>query len=221
MPRIRSLKPEHKQHRKVGLLTHRQYRLWVGMVTEADDDGRLCAEAAQLRAVIFAYHPSVTVRHIADDLATIEALGLIRLYRVNDTSYAYFPSWRDHQKLDRAHYVPSRLPLPSNETPPSLPQRKSASDNNSTTESLQVDSSESPSSQGREPNYSGNLTTQGTEGKGGESRGGEPPGSLLAQPGKDGTAERSRREAEKVLGRPLRGGLRSISEVLTSAEGKA
>lgn len=146
VPRIRTLKPEHKQHRKVGMLTHRQYRLWVGMITEADDDGRLVADVAQLRALIFAYHPTVTVRHIADDLATLTASGLIRLYQSKQTAYADFPSWRDHQKLDRAHYVASKLP----------------SYQHSTTESLQVDSDETLGSQGRE----GNLTTQGREGKG-------------------------------------------------------
>lgn len=144
MPRIRTLKPEHKQHRKVGMLTHRQYRLWVGMITEADDDGRLCADAAQLRALVFAYHPSVSVRHVVDDLASIAAVGLIRLYRDGETVYADLPSWRDHQRLDRAHYSPSKLP----------------SYNNSTTGSLPIDSEETPGSQGRE----GNLTTHGREG---------------------------------------------------------
>ena len=48
MPRIRSLKPEHKQHRRVGMLTDLQYRLWVGLITEADDDGRLVGNTSQL-----------------------------------------------------------------------------------------------------------------------------------------------------------------------------
>ena len=41
MPRIRTLKPEHRQHRKLGPLDHLTYRLWVGMILEADDAGRL------------------------------------------------------------------------------------------------------------------------------------------------------------------------------------
>ena len=44
MPRIRTLKPEHRQHRKVGALDHVSYRLWVGMILEADDEGRLVCE---------------------------------------------------------------------------------------------------------------------------------------------------------------------------------
>jgi hypothetical protein len=108
MPRIRSLKPEHKTHRKVGPLSDRQYRLWVGMITEADDEGRLVADAEQLRALIFAYQPRTTAAHIAADLDRLSAVGLIRLYVVNDTTYADLPSWRDHQRVERPS--PSKLP---------------------------------------------------------------------------------------------------------------
>lgn len=135
MARIRSLKPDHKLHRKVGLLTDRQYRLWVGMLTEADDDGRLNADAHQLRVMIFAYHPSrVLTKHVAADLESLAAMGLIHLYRVAEAVYAEFPSWRDHQKLDRAHYTPSKLPPYKDSTPESLP----------------LDDPESLGSQGRE-----------------------------------------------------------------------
>ena len=60
-PRIRTIKPEHKQHRKVGQLTDFQYRLWVGLITEADDEGRLVGNAPQLRALIFPYQGDLTL----------------------------------------------------------------------------------------------------------------------------------------------------------------
>jgi hypothetical protein len=108
MPRIRTLKPEHKQHRKVGMLTDRQYRLWIGMVTAADAHGRLVADAAQLRVLVFPYQPRTTVAHVAEALQHLESIGLIRLYRVGDTPYAEFPSWSDHQKVQ--HPAASKLP---------------------------------------------------------------------------------------------------------------
>jgi hypothetical protein len=152
MPRIRTLKPEHRQHRKVGALTHRQYRLWVGMISEADDDGRLVADAKWLRAVVFPYHDKLSVGRVEEALQAIAKSGAIVLYRHGDTRYAWFPSWRDHQKLDRAHYTPSRLP-----PPPSLDSDESIS---RSIGSLSRDSSETRASQGsegkgREPNYSG------------------------------------------------------------------
>lgn len=93
------------------MLSHRQYRLWVGMITEADDDGRLVADAIQLRALVFAYHPDVSTEAVADDLTAIEQTGMIHLYRIGDTLYAHFVSWRDHQRIDRPK--PSQYPQPS------------------------------------------------------------------------------------------------------------
>jgi hypothetical protein len=101
MARIRSLKPEHLSHRKVGKLSDREYRLWVGMILQADDVGRLVADADQLRMLIFGYHRTVTVAHIEAGLRTLERLGLIVLYEVGRVRYAWFPSWRDHQRIDR------------------------------------------------------------------------------------------------------------------------
>lgn len=108
MPRIRTLKPEHRQHRKVGPLSHLSYRLWIGMICEADDHGRLVAEPLQLRATIFAYHPKVNASHIESALMEIESTGLIRTYCVGGTRYADFPSWTDHQKVE--HPAKAKLP---------------------------------------------------------------------------------------------------------------
>jgi hypothetical protein len=110
LPRIRTLKPEHKHHRKVGMLTDRQYRLWVGMITEADDHGRLVADAGQLKALMFGYQPKTGPKDVADALEALESVGLIHLYRVGDTPYAEFPSWREHQRV--SHPADSKLPSP-------------------------------------------------------------------------------------------------------------
>ncbi len=114
MPRIRTIKPEALQHRKVGRLSDREFRLWVAMLTQADDEGRLVADAGQLKLIAWGYHPRVTVKHVQDALQTISDLGLVRLYDVNGTGYACFPSWRDHQRIDKPS--PSRLPAPINST---------------------------------------------------------------------------------------------------------
>lgn len=122
MPRIRTLKPEHKQHRKIGPLSDREYRVWVGLVTEADDDGRLVADPAQLRALLFPYHPRVQVAHLEAALSALARSGLIRLYTVNGTRYADLPSWHDHQSINKR--VASKLPPynDSRSTPVALPE---------------------------------------------------------------------------------------------------
>lgn len=108
MPRIRTLKPDHRLHRKVGQLDDTAYRLWVGMILEADDAGRLVAEPHQLKALIFGLRPQTTRTLIDTGLQRLAELRLIHTYVVDNTKYAWFPSWKDHQRINRP--TPSRLP---------------------------------------------------------------------------------------------------------------
>jgi len=114
MPRIRSLKPEHKQHRKVGKLSHVDYRLWVGMITEADDEGRLVADPDQLRIIVFPYHAKVTEPQVQAGLERLAGVGLCRLYLVEGVQYAVLPSFRDHQRI--SHPAKSKLPGPPHQS---------------------------------------------------------------------------------------------------------
>jgi hypothetical protein len=110
MPRVRMLWPEHLGHRKVGALSDRHYRLWVGMIVQADDEGRLIADPGELRAKIFPFHPAVTVGQVRTGLQELAARHLIQLYALNGEQYAVFPSWKDWQK--------PRYPTPSKCPPP-------------------------------------------------------------------------------------------------------
>ncbi len=125
MPRIRMLRPEHRQHRKVGPLSDREYRLWIGMISEADDYGRLVwPHAAQLRVLTFPYHPKVTTAHVEAAVLALATVGLIALYEVGGVRYACFPSWGDHQKpkFPSKPKLPPPLGLPQDSTsyPPGL-----------------------------------------------------------------------------------------------------
>ena len=154
MPRIRTLKPEHRQHRKVGQLSDRAYRLWVGMILEADDEGRLVAEVSQLTATIFPYQRKVKDADVQRALVELSTTDLLRLYSHNGTQYAWFPSWHDHQKIDR--------PRPSK-----LPTYEASSNDRRTLD----DASTKPRADLIRSDLIGK--DQGSEGKGGE-RGGKP-----------------------------------------------
>lgn len=110
MARIRTLKPECLQHRKVGRLSDRAFRLWVGLILQADDHGRLVADTEQLRLLIFGFHPEVTAGALEEALRELTRVGLVTTYRDRGVRYAAFPSWTHHQKVD--HPTDSRLPAP-------------------------------------------------------------------------------------------------------------
>jgi len=110
MPRIRTIKPEAPQHRKVGRLSDRQFRIWATCITQADDEGRLVCDPEQVRVWAFAYHPDVTTEIVEDAIQAIAQTGLMKLYEVDFIRYVWFPSWRDHQRI--SHPTPSKLPAP-------------------------------------------------------------------------------------------------------------
>jgi hypothetical protein len=103
------------QHPKVGRLTDRQIRLWVGLITQADDEGRLVADAGQLRLLVFGYFPDVSEGNVNEALEAIARVGLIQLYNVDDVRYAWIVGWKAHQKIDRktlSRLPPGPLPSP-------------------------------------------------------------------------------------------------------------
>jgi hypothetical protein len=155
LPRIRTVKPEAPQHRKVGRLSDRAFRLWVTMLTQADDEGRLVADPGQLRIQAWGYHDEVSEKDAAAALEEIATSGLVHHYTVADVPYVWFPSWADHQRIHKNHFTPSKLPPP----PPRV-----------RTSPVAVPEESRTGPAGVEGNGSG------VEGNGPERRGGEPEG---------------------------------------------
>jgi hypothetical protein len=110
MPRARVMWPEHRAHRKVGTLTDQHYRLWVGLIMEADDDGRVLIDAFELRAKVFPFRTTVPAGAIKTGIRRLAQRRLIVLYQRAGIHYAYFPSWRDWQHPK--YPTPSKLPAP-------------------------------------------------------------------------------------------------------------
>jgi hypothetical protein len=110
MPRIRTLKPEALQHRKVGKLSDRAFRLWVALITQADDHGRFLVDWDYLKVVIWGYHRKVTTRDVQQAMTEITQTGMVRIWDTGGQRYGYFPSWADHQRVQ--HPSPSLLPAP-------------------------------------------------------------------------------------------------------------
>lgn len=80
------------------------------MILEADDSGRLICSAAQLRAVTWPYEAKLTVPKVEESIQDLAIRGLIVLYELDGLRYAAFPSWKDHQRINRP--FPSRIPGP-------------------------------------------------------------------------------------------------------------
>lgn len=109
-PRIRTLKPEIHQSESVGALSDRAFRLYVGLITMADDAGRLRALPAAIIGHVFPWAEPIGASKLRKILDEIEAARLIDSYEVDAKSYLWVKGWREHQKINRP--TPSKLPPP-------------------------------------------------------------------------------------------------------------
>lgn len=112
-PRIRSLKPELWQDEKVGGLTRDARLLFIGLITMADDEGRLRALPALVLGHVFPYDIDA-LKKVAAWMGEITESGLIEQYEVAGTPYVQIIGWSKHQVMSRM--TPSDLPGPESVT---------------------------------------------------------------------------------------------------------
>lgn len=105
--RIRSLKPEFFRDEKVQRLPRDARLLMVGLITHADDEGRLDGEPVAVRSLVFP-HDDMPTRTINQLLAAIEDKGLIHRYSVDEFNWIEITGWSKHQRVDKP--TPSRIP---------------------------------------------------------------------------------------------------------------
>lgn len=84
---------------KIAMLSDFEFRLWVGLITQADDAGRGDARPAIIKGRVFALRERVTVKDIDNSLHALAAAGCVSLYTVDGKPYFQFPSWAEHQRV--------------------------------------------------------------------------------------------------------------------------
>lgn len=110
MARIRSIKPSIWTDERFVQLSPTARLLVLGMISHADDDGRLLASPQRLGGIVFPTDDFTPARIKAwrDEIADV---GLIKVYMVGKVEYACFPRWQRHQRISKPQ--PSTLPSPN------------------------------------------------------------------------------------------------------------
>ena len=109
MPR-RMIDSEIWRNEKVSNLPDAGRLLFIGIFSNADDDGRLKASPRFLKATIFPYDDGKTADQIRELRDQCAEPGLIRVYSKNGKEYLDIPGWEEHQKIRKDRYTPSKLP---------------------------------------------------------------------------------------------------------------
>jgi DNA replication protein DnaT len=107
--RIRTIKPAFWGSRPVVKLSRDARLLAIGLISFADDDGRFLASIAAISGYVFPNDelPTAKVRRWFDECVST---GLVHEYAPDGIRYGCFPTWHEHQVINR--YTPSTLPEP-------------------------------------------------------------------------------------------------------------
>ena len=84
---------------KIAQLSDFEFRLWVGLITQADDAGRGDARPAIIKGRVFALRERTAVKDIENALSALAAHGCVSLYTVDGKPYYEFPHWAAHQRV--------------------------------------------------------------------------------------------------------------------------
>lgn len=107
----RIIKDTIRTSKNVNALTDFQFRVWLYLITYADDYGRGSADAELLKGFVFPRRKGITEGQIQKALDDLANIGMISLYDVDGESYFCFPNWGKHQRIQARK---EKFPAPPN-----------------------------------------------------------------------------------------------------------
>lgn len=95
----RMIKETIRTDLQINRLTDFQFRLWTYLLTYVDDYGRGSADPDLVKGFCFPRRKDVTAKSISAGFKELQNEGLVKIYRVGEEMYFYFPSWEKHQRI--------------------------------------------------------------------------------------------------------------------------
>jgi hypothetical protein len=108
-PRIRTIKPDLWDDEILGHCSVHARLLFIGLISNADDDGRLRGAASRIGGRVFQYD-EFTPKRVDGWLRELENGRLIVRYEVEKQRFIYLPSFSRHQVINKRRA--STLPPP-------------------------------------------------------------------------------------------------------------
>jgi hypothetical protein len=165
MARKRMLDPTFWRDSDVKKLTRDERLLFIGCISNADDEGRLLAHPAYLKSQIFMYDADLDENIVLNMRDSVAAkMNNFHLYQVDGEEYIQFLKWHEHQKP--SYPTASKLPPPPKSSISSFKKDVSDKLKDAVSEGLQESVTPSPG-----------QSSQGEESKGKESSGEDKVGS--------------------------------------------
>ena len=100
MARKRMIDPSFWTDEKLGECLMEERLLFMGLISNADDEGYGRANSKLLKSVIFPYD-DISIKDLEKWLSHITQLGLVILYEYDGQVYYNLPNFLKHQKINR------------------------------------------------------------------------------------------------------------------------
>lgn len=110
MARIRSIKPTFWRDEKLTLLSREVRLTFIGIISAADDAGRLRGDLRLVKSDIYPLDDDVTKDILDAHLVELAKVGVITRYASAGSDYIAIPNWLKHQAINKPS--PSFLPAP-------------------------------------------------------------------------------------------------------------
>lgn len=110
MARKRMIDPNFWEDQKLAKCPWPARFVFLGLISNSDDAGRLCGHPAILHSRIFHSHDGIALEEMEEWLSNLENENLVVRYRANEEDYIWLPGFFKHQTLNRPSA--SKLPPP-------------------------------------------------------------------------------------------------------------
>jgi DnaD/phage-associated family protein len=110
MARKRMIDPGFWIDEKLGTCEPMARFTFMGLISQADDEGRLNGHPALIKSLLFPYDYGISPEHVEEWLNTLHSKGLIVRYEVSGQSYISIPKFLKHQTINKP--TKSKLPAP-------------------------------------------------------------------------------------------------------------
>ena len=111
MARKRMIDPDFWTDEKVGTLKRDERLLFMGLISNADDEGRGRANSKLLKSSIFPYDDDIKAKDVDVMMQNIAGLNLAIIYKADGQDFYCLPNFLKHQNINRS--TASRLPAPT------------------------------------------------------------------------------------------------------------
>jgi hypothetical protein len=108
MARKRMIDPEFWTDEKLGSCNRNERLFFMGLISNADDEGFGRANVKLLKSTIFPYDDDLKVKDIEGVLITLITKKLVFVYVIDGQEFYYLPNFLKHQVINKP--TPSKLP---------------------------------------------------------------------------------------------------------------